>query len=160
VRKHTCVLMAAGAIALVAVGLVAAEHQAYRWAVEADARARGFGRRPIRFVGHWPLGAFDSVLGAANDPYLTERLLRGADTIVYYLVPVSGTPDTALVQEARFAFAMRENSVVIDFRVGQRVFVDGSDAVPSPAYQVPRDTALRWFTSAANHPSMERRPHR
>jgi hypothetical protein len=88
------------------------------------------------------------MLATAADPETAEAIVRGADTVRFYLVPVSGTTDTALVQEFRFRFALRVNSVVVDFRPNGAVFVDGSDAVPSSRLARSRDAALSWYKAA------------
>jgi hypothetical protein len=132
------------------VGFAVGERQAYRWAIEADARARGIGNQSPRFAAHWPLEVFDSVLASVADPERAESLVHGADTVRYYLVPVSGTNDTALVQEFRFRFALRVNSVVVDYRPRGMVLVDGSDAVPGSEFAVSRRTALHWYIESHN----------
>jgi hypothetical protein len=145
-RLRWLLLAGFGALLLTLIGNIYRAQTNYSRAVELDARARGIDPRRLRYPAHWPLEVFDSALRSAESPEAAEKIALGADSVLYYLVPISGgSRDTAVVQRFCYQVGPRKNSIVVDYLPNQPPRVDGSDAVPGSRYRVSRDVALAWY---------------
>lgn len=137
-----------GAIVVVYIGYVIGESHAFRTAVQRDARNLGYPVERIRSYSTWPLEYHSAALKQASDPRQAEALVLGADTVIYFLTPVTSLKrDTVLIQVFRFRLGPRLGAISVRYSPAGDVVVEEGEWLPSNRYNVSREQAILWFTA-------------
>jgi hypothetical protein len=132
------------------VGVLAAiayaDRVSYRHAVAEQAAMLGYDSDSLTYPAHWPLERYLDLAGLVAQPDSVEKLVTGADSVVYFEFPAVDAEGVAtLVQVFYFRVGPRNNAVQVTHRHGSVYRVDGSDWLPAIDHRRPRSRALQWY---------------
>jgi len=131
------------------------ERKAYARDVAAGARSHGIEMSSLEYAAHWPLDYYLPRLRTAQAPEAADSIVGDADSIRYFVVPMTGSvSDSALVQVFYFRVGRRTNAIQAQFQAGRLMGIEGADWLPERQYRRSREEALDWYRTRAASPTL------